>query len=65
MKAGDKIKFTEDFKARIENEPEEKRDVLYYVRNDTFEVKETKEGFIKIVGIHMWGWVSVDMFNVL
>jgi|TARA_B110000259_G_C13631386_1_gene248436 hypothetical protein len=65
MKVGDKIGFTKEFKERIEGWDEETRDVLYYVRNDTFEVKETKEGFIKVVGVDMWNWVNTELFNVL
>lgn len=63
MEIGNKIKFTDKFKKFIEDKPEEDRDVLYYVRNDEFEVKDTKEGFIQIVGIVMWGWVGVSMFE--
>ena len=57
---GDTLVFTEDFKKRINDN--EERDVLYYVQNDEFIVKDSKEGFVQIEGIEMWGWVTIDIF---
>ena len=59
---GTKLIFTQDFKKRINDSTV--RDVLYYVQNDEFIVQESKEGFVKIEGIAMWGWVTTDIFNV-
>ena len=60
---GIKLVFNEDFKKHINNN--DNRDVLYYIQNDEFVVKDSKEGFVKIEGIAMWGWVTTDIFNIV
>lgn len=59
---GTKLVFTDDFKKRINDD--ENKDVLYYIQNDEFIVKDSKDGFVKIEGIAMWNWVTTDIFNV-
>ena len=59
---GTKLVFTDDFKKRINDS--ENRDVLYYIQNDEFIVKDSKDGFVKIEGIGMWNWVTIGIFNV-
>jgi len=59
---GTKLVFTDDFKKRINDD--KNRDVLYYIQNDEFIVKDSKDGFVKIEGIAMWNWVTNDIFNV-
>ena len=64
MKVGDKIEFTIISKNYIESRPEEERDVIYYMRNEIFEVEEVKRKTVKLLKTG-FGWCNMDAFNVL
>ena len=60
--SGTKLVFTDDFKQKIIDHPA--RDVMFYIRNDVFEVKEVKEDKVSIKGIAFLGFVPISLFNV-
>ena len=60
--SGTKLVFTEEYKQKIIDHP--LRDVMYYIRNDVFEVKEVKDDKVSIKGIAMLGFVPISLFNV-
>jgi hypothetical protein len=60
--SGSKLVFTDEFKQKIIDHPS--RDVMYYIRNDVFEVKEVKDDKVSIKGIAMLGFVPISLFNV-
>ena len=60
--SGTKLVFTDDFKQEIIDHPA--RDVMFYIRNDVFEVKEVKEDKVSIKGIALLGFVPISLFNV-
>jgi hypothetical protein len=62
ISSGSKLVFTDEFKQKIIDHPS--RDVMYYIRNDVFEVKEVKDDKVSIKGIAMLGFVPISLFNV-
>ena len=64
MKVGDKIVFTFNSKESIESKPENERDVLYYMRNEVFEIEDLCGENIKLLKTG-FGWCNMNMFNVL
>jgi len=60
--SGSKLVFTDEFKQKIIAHPA--RDVMYYIKDDVFEVKEVKDDTVSIKGIALLGFVPISLFNV-
>jgi hypothetical protein len=60
--SGTQVVFNDEFKKKIIDAPE--RDMMFYIKDKVFMVKEVKNDTISIVGIHLLGFLPISIFNV-